>query len=339
MSKTPFNIRIDSELKAKFSRKLRLRGETATDVVTRAIEVYCNDDSNDVTQSNLDNLESTNFGSYRDRALEEKIEQLESTIKQQQDEIARIGNLASSKASREEINEWLNDCAEDVLGSHITELDHRLKYHLEDEINQRIVTATEDILERINLLEDNQRDHAERLNQQDQRYQDNARDIGKLQDCYPELKADYKNQKEDIRILKHEVQTLKINRVTSQQHQKLQDYVSYLRSLFDGLSCDVEDNFSDNRDQTSPQDSFSSLMSFGSDGTINLTTISKSTDNEENLLTTKDVAVETGYPAKTITNKKPDKNGKITVGDFQYEVSKVKNKRYYKRVNNQNRVT
>ena len=49
--KATFNLRIDAELKNKFSQKLKERNETATSVVVKAIEAYCND-SNAVTPDN-----------------------------------------------------------------------------------------------------------------------------------------------------------------------------------------------------------------------------------------------------------------------------------------------
>ena len=51
MSKTTFNLRIDAELKAKFSQALGETGETATAVIVRAIEAYCEE----VSQNSNDN--------------------------------------------------------------------------------------------------------------------------------------------------------------------------------------------------------------------------------------------------------------------------------------------
>ena len=59
--KATFNLRIDAELKTKFSQKLKERDETATSVVVRAIEAYCNDsnDSNAVTPVSNDSTNVT----------------------------------------------------------------------------------------------------------------------------------------------------------------------------------------------------------------------------------------------------------------------------------------
>lgn len=51
MAKTTLNLRIEKGLKDRLTTKLKATGETATDVVTRALEAYCNDSSVTVTPS------------------------------------------------------------------------------------------------------------------------------------------------------------------------------------------------------------------------------------------------------------------------------------------------
>ena len=89
MTKATFNLRIESDLKAKFSQKLKEREETATAVIVRAIEAYCNDvtldsdavtkgsndvtTSNDVTPDGLENLIQAKIESYLESHPDQEI--------------------------------------------------------------------------------------------------------------------------------------------------------------------------------------------------------------------------------------------------------------------------
>ena len=55
MAKVTLNLRIDEELKKRLTAKLKTTGETATDVVVKAIEAYCNDEPLPTAPSNASN--------------------------------------------------------------------------------------------------------------------------------------------------------------------------------------------------------------------------------------------------------------------------------------------
>lgn len=82
MTKTTLNLRIEKELKDRLATKLKDNGETATDVVTRALEAYCNDSNATVTlDSNASNagvtppvtMEEVNSLKKRMEALQEQL--------------------------------------------------------------------------------------------------------------------------------------------------------------------------------------------------------------------------------------------------------------------------
>ena len=90
-TKATLNLRIDKELKERLTEKLKTTGETATDVITRAIEAYCND----VTPSSNDSNDSVTLRE-RVASLEEKQEAMAEAIALQDDFTSKLNEQLES---------------------------------------------------------------------------------------------------------------------------------------------------------------------------------------------------------------------------------------------------
>ena len=132
------NLRISSELKSKFQNACYEKRMKMTEAIEEALEQWIETDTTQSTQSIQDG----------DRASE--IEQLKALISKQQEELDRIANLASTKVSREEVETALDNYTQNALEQYSIQW----KYHLEQEINERVVTVREDLLKRLNRVEE-----------------------------------------------------------------------------------------------------------------------------------------------------------------------------------------
>lgn len=81
--KTTLNLRIDKTLKERLKQKLSQTGETATEVIERALEAYCNDESVTCNDSNDDRNANSNYsndGCNDSNDIKARLEQIELAI-------------------------------------------------------------------------------------------------------------------------------------------------------------------------------------------------------------------------------------------------------------------